>query len=215
MAASETARDLADEYFQASTLPPHTPQNIMLSLDDGTTKQTGNPQTSFLHPNRQKTTDTPLFESYVDDFIAMFQTTSTDTVTHTTRALLHAINDIFPPPSQNGSRLEHPISVKKLKEEGRWSTTKEVLGWLIDGQHKTISLTQEKFNKIQLVLAEAINLPRFPAKKLETIKGKLNWLSDAVITGKPLLGDLDNYFYYQKKHSARWNTLPPHIIHVT
>jgi hypothetical protein len=96
----------------------------------------------------------------------MLQTTSTDTITHTKRALLHAINDIFPPPPQNGSRLEHPISVKKLKEVGRLSTTKEVLGWLIDGQHKTISLTPEKFNKIQLVLAKPSTNPAFLPRNL-------------------------------------------------
>jgi hypothetical protein len=218
LAATETARDLAAEYYKEPTLPPHPLEHILLTLDDPISPLL-NPspppsirQTLNLPPKKESPTEIPLFESYVDDFIIMLQTTSTDTITHATRSILHAINDIFPPPAQTGSKLDHPISIKKLQEEGRWSTQKEILGWLIDGQHKTITITDTKCNKIYSDLTKSINQPRLPIKKFESIKGKLNWLSDAVVTGKPLLGDLDNYFHHQQKHTSRWTTLPPHII---
>jgi hypothetical protein len=37
-----------------------------------------------------------------------------------------------------------PISTKKLIEEGTWETRKEILGWMLDGITKTISLPQPK-----------------------------------------------------------------------
>ena len=153
-----------------------------------------------------------LIEVYVDDFAPMLQTHSYDEVVHITRALLHAINDIFPPPDLTNSHLAHPISIKKLIEEGAWSTEKELLGWVFNGVERTISITDEKYTKLLTQLNALINQPRVQLKHFEKLKGKLNWLSDAIVTGKPLLGDLDDFFHRQIDSTKRWTTLPTHII---
>ncbi|KAG7365484.1 hypothetical protein IV203_038688 [Nitzschia inconspicua] len=47
-------------------------------------------------------------------------------------------------------------------------------------------------------------------KDLIKLQGKLNWLSNAIITGKPLLGELD-MFLHQHRHQT-WVTLPSNIL---
>ena len=86
-------------------------------------KVDGDPNEAFLH----------LLEVYIDNFIALIQTTNVDHIKKLTRSLLNAISDIFPPPAITGSKMGPPISLKKLIAEGTWETWKEILGWLLDG----------------------------------------------------------------------------------
>lgn len=205
-ASSETARDLADEYSQQPNLPPHPLEHHLMSLSDS--------DNELLDPT---TTAPPLHrsnESYIDDFITATQTRNLAHLQHSARALLHAINDVFPPPDITGSHLEHPISLKKLLDDGAWATTKEILGWTLNGYARTISISPDKFNKLNDQLDDIIRHPRTRAKTLEKLKGKLNWLSDAIVTGKPLLGDIDEYYYRQMPQNKVWITLPPKILSI-
>ncbi|KAG7336945.1 hypothetical protein IV203_036438 [Nitzschia inconspicua] len=47
-------------------------------------------------------------------------------------------------------------------------------------------------------------------KDLVKLQGKLNWLANAIVTGKPLLGELD-MFLHQHRHQT-WVTLPSNIL---
>ena len=70
---------------------------------------------SFLH----------LLEVYADDFTQMAQTKDEETLRHLSRALLHRIHSVFPPPDVTGHNGADPVSVKKLlKGEGVWQVRK-------------------------------------------------------------------------------------------
>jgi hypothetical protein len=83
-------------------------------------------------------------EVYVDDYIAMAQ--SVTALSYITRAMLHGIESIFPPPSQSGHKDgKHPISEKKAaKGEVYWTIKKVALGWELDGEARTIALPPGK-----------------------------------------------------------------------
>ena len=57
-----------------------------------------------------------MLEVYVDDFIQLVQTSDPMKLRHLSRALMHGIDSVFPPPDISGHNGEEPISVKKLKE---------------------------------------------------------------------------------------------------
>ncbi|KAL7540898.1 hypothetical protein ACHAWF_006815, partial [Thalassiosira exigua] len=90
-----------------------------------------------------------MVEVYVDDFIQLAQTSDRDALLHCSRALLHAIHSVFPPPAITGHNGEEPISLKKLKEgEGLWEVRKEILGWMFDGATRCIELAARKQDAI-------------------------------------------------------------------
>ena len=71
---------------------------------------------------------------FVDDFISATDTTNRANLTNFSREMLHGINSIFPPLEVSVHQVEEPISQKILKQvEVIWETTKEFLGWLVDG----------------------------------------------------------------------------------
>lgn len=81
-----------------------------------------------------------LTEVFVDDFIAATNRTDETYLRHFSRAMLHGVHSIFPPPEVTGHNGEDPVSQKKLAQgEGTWEYTKEILGWLVDGSNFTKS----------------------------------------------------------------------------
>ena len=73
-------------------------------------------------------------EVFVDDFISATNNPDPDHLQHFSCAMLHGIHSFFPPPEISGHQGEDPISQKKLKQgDGLWESTKEILGWLLDG----------------------------------------------------------------------------------
>ena len=81
------------------------------------------------------TYDTPdekvtLLEVYVDNFISMINDLCLQHLLHTSRAMLHGIHAIFPPPAVTGHNGFDPIAETKFcKGEVMWDITKEVLVW--------------------------------------------------------------------------------------
>ena len=76
---------------------------------------------------------------FCDDFIHMSQTIDPAQLLHLSRALLHGIHIVFPPPKVSGHNGQDPISKKKLDSgEGQWEVRKEVLGWMVDGATRCI-----------------------------------------------------------------------------
>ena len=83
-----------------------------------------------------------LIEVYVDDYINLVLATSKEQLRHVSSAILHGIHDVFPADDNDDN---DPISLKKLrKHEGRYDTTKELLGFDFDGVHKTMWLAEGK-----------------------------------------------------------------------
>ena len=94
-----------------------------------------------------------LVEVFVDDFIAATNDISEGHLGQFSPAMLLGVHLVFPPPTFTGDQGEDPISQKKLHQgEGRWDTTKEILGWLVDGANFTITLLPEKCAKISKLI---------------------------------------------------------------
>jgi hypothetical protein len=83
---------------------------------------------------------------YVDDHIMATVQDSTGTLLRrTARATLHSIQSVFTAPGATTMEgAKDLISEKKLHEgDGRWDTTKEILGYMLDGIARTIQLPQD------------------------------------------------------------------------
>ena len=182
-AATETARDIAESNFSStSTQEAHPMEDIVLDINwANIPKVDRDPNEAFLH----------LLEVYIDDFIALIQTTNNDHIKKLTRSLLNAISDIFPSPATTGSNMGPPISLKKLIAEGTWETRKEILGWVLDGIALTIELPTTKCDSILTELRAIRRLKTISLQRLRKLQGRLQFASIALPIGKPLLGPID------------------------
>ena len=184
-AATETARDLAETYYANNIpCPPHKDENIVLDINwSNIPKPERNKDLAFLH----------LLEVYIDDFIGLIQSNDINEIRRYTRCILKGIDDIFPPPDLTGSNMDPPISAKKLREEGAWDVKKEILGWLLNGIHRTIQLPEKKCEKIisELQTIKRTKGAYIETKKLEKAQGKVNFAAIGIPLGKPLLGTMD------------------------
>ena len=164
-AATETTRDIAESNFSSpTTQQAHPMENIFLDMNWAKIPKTErDPNEAFLH----------LLEVYIDDFLALIQSTNEDHKTKLTRCLLNAISDIFPPPEITGSKMGPPISVKKLLEEGTWKTQKAILGWLLDGIALTIELSTTKCDSILAELQAVRQLKHVSVTCFRQLQGKL------------------------------------------
>ena len=75
-----------------------------------------------------------MLEIFCNGFIHMVQKSYPAQLLHLSRALIHVIHSVFPPPQVLGHNGQDPISKKNLESvEGQWSVIKEVLGLMVDG----------------------------------------------------------------------------------
>ena len=141
--ASETARDVAEQYLQQplDALPTHKFLDRTLQHRDIEALPESN--------------DTPLrfvLEVYMDDYIGLAIPTSLQQLRHFSNAVMFGIHDIFPPNDIDDNN--DPISAKKLdKLDGSWATVKDILGLTFDGVEKTVWLEEDKRDAILTVLA--------------------------------------------------------------
>ena len=132
---------------------------------------------SFLH----------LIEVYVDDFIGVIQSTNASQVRHMSRALLHSIHDVFPPPSISKHNGGDPISLKKLMQgDGVWSVQKEILGWVFHGVKRCIHLPPNKIASIKAELHRVCRMKAVPLKTFESLVGKLRHAAIGMPSGNGL-----------------------------
>ena len=126
-AASETARDVADDYIetQVRSLPAH---KFVTHSTHGTDFETL-PETST------SKTLSYVVEAFVDDYIAIAIPTSKEQLHHVATAVMSAIHDVFPAESDDEN---DPITLKKLRLlEAMWALEKDILGFGFDGIEKT------------------------------------------------------------------------------
>jgi hypothetical protein len=87
---------------------------------------------------------------YVDDFMSLVIPVLQDQSRHVATAVMTGIHDVFPP---NGDNSNDPILEKKLlKEEGRYSTQKTLLGFDFDGTTKMMWLEAAKRETLLTIL---------------------------------------------------------------
>ena len=101
---TETARDIIQHLSTKSSLPSHKFESIMLKFI----------QQSPPSPHQQCP---HIFEVFVDDFICAAQSSHHPTLQHLSRALLHGIHAIFPPPSITHHNGFDPISEGSQKRQ--------------------------------------------------------------------------------------------------
>jgi len=183
--ASETARDMAQHLLteECAVLPPHPLEHLCLPPDDTLPTITNANFTNLLK----------LLEVYVDDFIGMIQGPAKPDLIRFTRAVLHGIHKIFPPPTDNTMMDDNdePIALKKLQQgDGLWATSKEILGWMFDGLTRCIALPATKVTKLRHELRSVSRRRRIRVKNLQQLQGKLIHASLGIPNGKALLSPL-------------------------
>ena len=200
-AATETGRDVAEWLRQQAFLPPHPLEKHMMdSIDPTLLERFPFPDLSQ-HPDPAQARQQffHLFEVYVDDYIGALQATDPEVLRHHSRALLHAIHQIFPPPAATGHDGEDPISYKKLvlEGEGIWDVRKEILGWIFDGLHRTMQLPEQKVQNLRESIRQTIRSGHIDTKAFESFIGKCQHACLGIPGGTALLPPL-----YKALHSA-------------
>ena len=177
-AASETARDVISSILDTK-LPPHPFEERML------------PKNYSDLPLQDLNSMVSLIEVYVDDFIACTDNVSRTQLLKLSRAMLHGIHTVFPPPSITGHTGGDPISEKKLdKLEGLWDHVKEVLGWILDGTNHTIHLPPEKIKKITELIRKTMKQKKVRLNDFQKLAGILHHAAYGMPGGRGLFNPI-------------------------
>ena len=197
--ASETGRDVGQALCQTAvgTIPVHPLEDKAfgpggtIALPDTTTWSLDE-EDKFLF----------MLEDFIDDYIALAQTTDVEKLRHLTRGIMHGIHSVFPPPEITNDGLGDPISIKKLDQgEGLWEFRKEVLGWVFDGATRCISLPDDKREKIDDTLKSMLKRKsRVLFKDFEKVVGKLRHAAIGIPAGKGLFNDINRIIRKRPTH---------------
>ena len=181
-AGSETARDVIDKLIKDDTnLPQHSFENLMLPNQETIPSDIPPPTSS----------DTTLVEVFVDDFIGMTNNTSHTHLTKISRAMIHGVHSVFPPPELSGHNGHDPVSKPKLeKGEGLWAFEKEILGWILNGKNNTLQLPPKKCETIRKLINKIIKLKRVSLNKFQKLSGKLQHASFGIPGGSGLFSPI-------------------------
>ncbi len=180
--AGETARDAAQDLCDnPAELPPHDLESYSWPTD-----------LALPAPGTREAEHLlKLLESYMDDFMGVLQAPTPEEMIHFTRAVLHGINKVFPAPGPTDDPKDNPIAIKKLQQgDGRWSTSKEILGWFFDGITRCMSLPSTKVTKIMSILRSLSRKPIVRLGDLESLNGKLMHATIGIPNGKGLLSPI-------------------------
>ena len=184
-AVTETARDIITSIVKRP-LPPHPFETKMLpptSPDE---------PTRTLLPSEISQEICTLIEVYVDDFVGMTNSQQRAYLRQLSRAMLHGIHSLFPPPAVTGHCGADPVSEKKLeKKDGVWLFVKEILGWLVDGEKYTIQLPPDKCDSICRLIKQMLRLRTAPLHTFQQLAGRLQHACLAIPGGKCLFTPVD------------------------
>jgi len=160
------------------TLPEHPFEDKMLDKARETAWQRLSAATSYIN----------LVEVFVDDFIGATTNSTMKHLEHFSRAMLFGVHSIFPPPEVSGHHGQDPVSQKKMDQgEGLWETTKEILGWLVDGAKFTVQLMPDKVDKICKLINKQVCKAKTVSKlRYQELAGKIQHASFGVPGGKGL-----------------------------
>jgi hypothetical protein len=176
---SETARDVIAHLMTKQGLPQHRIEHDMLAaiMKDAKSKSA--------EPN------ITLFEVFVDDFVGLTNNGAKEHLRKISRAMIHGIHSIFPPPEITKHTGEDPISEKKIaKGEGVWAVEKEILGWIFDGKNYTIRLPSQKIKDIIKLIRGMLKMKRPSLNKYQKLAGKLQHASLGLPGGKGLFSPI-------------------------
>lgn len=194
-AATETGRDVMQAIIEAETpLPAHPLETYMTPTTPAKRQEAGTA------PNQMSAV-------FVDDYcLAAVESQDGQLLQRISRAALHTIHGIFPPPSVTGHKGgKDPVSLKKLeKGDARWSHLKEILGFMLDGRRKTVRLPNSKADTIVKELTSILKKRRVPVKRMQKIVGKLQHASLVMPSSRALFTPL----YKAMKDDPQYVFLP-------
>ena len=92
-----------------------------------------------------------------------------------TRGILHGIHSVFPSTAVTGHiGGKDPISLKKLQRgDGQWHHEKDILGFDLNGDTKTVRISQPKASDITQEIRRILKKKRVQLKRYRQITGKL------------------------------------------
>jgi hypothetical protein len=182
-ATTETVRDIAQEWIDTGTQKPiHHMETF--------TKPTklARPQSS-IGPAYQ------ISAVYVDDFLLAAVEDSRHTfLQRTARATLHAIHSVFQAPGATGMPdAKDPVSEKKLaKGDARWDTTKEILGYWLNGVDRTVQLPPSRAVDLLKEAKSILRKQRVPLKRFRSIAGRLQHAARILPAARSFFTPLNN-----------------------
>ena len=182
-AFTETAADLANITINNTT--PHTVTlQHPLAL---TSQQHSVPREFNYHPDARLPPGPPPSQNplayvdiYMDDFIGLAQRPR---LTHTLNVLLNSIDLVFrgvPHPDDKPDRKQVISASKLAAGEGAWSTTKSILGWIVDTARGTIHLPAHKSSRLRELICDFTHKKRTSRKQWYRLLGELRHFSYAI-----------------------------------
>jgi hypothetical protein len=167
--ASDTAWDVAQDYCETKlgTLLDHKFTNYVI----------GNKAYNKLPEQDDKENSFQyLLEVYVDNFVSLVIPTSREQLCHISMGTMTGIHNVFPAVECDSN---DPISEKKLLQlDGEYSTTKTIVGFDFDNDHKTLWLEKAKRAHLHTVLHGWIRTSKsgrtgIPYKEFEMVVAKI------------------------------------------
>ena len=186
-------------YFCATT---ETGRDIMQALVDGGTICPPHRMDAFMAPlvPARRQTSAAVARSwqmtavFVDDYIlAAVEDTTGTLLERTGRAALHTIHGLFPAPDRSGHASgKDPISQKKLDAgDAQWAPAKELLGFVFDGQARTVHLTQRKATGIADATTKLLKKHRAAIRKFQSIVGKMRHVTTILPAARAMFTPLN------------------------
>jgi hypothetical protein len=178
-AYTETIADIANASLARLTMPPH-PLEPRLQHDSLPTETTFT-ETAILPQGPTYLPPLSTVDVYLDDFMALAQP---PVHTHTMRTLLHSIEAIFydtPPTTPRRAVISHS---KIDKGDASWSTTKTILGWLIDTASMTMTLPPHRQLRLITILEAVSQKHRLSRTKWQQLLGELRSMALAISGAK-------------------------------
>jgi hypothetical protein len=144
------------------------------------------------HAYRRNSRALAKFDIYVDDFLGIAQG-SRKRLRQLRRVLFHTLDEVLRPKDQaDPEARQEPISIKKLqKGDACWSTTKQMLGWLIDTIRETITLPPHRIERLHTIIHSITpNQRRVSLQKWHRILGELRSMALAIPGARGLFSHL-------------------------
>ena len=117
----------------------------------------------------------------------MTSNSSQDHLRHFSPTIIIGIHYVFPPPEVSGHQGKYPISKKNMDQgEGKWETTKNIMGCLVDGSNFTLQLMQEKCKEKSRLIKKVAKMKQRPLQSVQDVTGELQHSSFGIPGDKGL-----------------------------